>query len=615
MRSEQLNTADYERYDSLSRQLLIAKFKSFAKEKFLGSVRYEINSIDFIKESAKHFSIKLPANIGEFFIRLDAAPFYWICDSPVIQSAESLIKPKNKIISTNNFEDIKKFYSKWIMQKGDKDKQYFALSTLNLIERNTDKQNFLKNILYATVLSFDKTITSFDKAIQLMSEAEEILGNSNADNELKNEILYLINLFTGFIYLKDNLFEEANEKFTSAQIYKSPGITAIFYNAKTQSIIGNRERCAELLNELIDFDKSRFNYAVSFNALNLLNFFMSTAVMLNIFTDTDFAEYLPEIEIMMNAPSDTENDILSKLQIGLTKLEELNLNSYFDENIKPQIEFLNSFINTYKENKNLLISFSTEILPFKFADLLTQLTENIRTKAYQTVQASLEIFDEQIKDNEDHIKYLQREVKEIKSKYDAQLEKSIKSVEAGVNDTIAAVEYRVENLDSNKKYDPASAFNNTMVYNVIISLIIFIIGGFASGFVDSFQSGDNSADIFFDTIMSGAKWGGLTFILGLLVAMFSAVSSVWEKSNEKQRLIKMINHLKLQRDRQIKIVKEDHIRKMKSFEENHQERLKELEKEIEFLKEEKKLKAEHLEKEAEKEVSEISQKVNEMNII
>ena len=94
--------------EQLARELYVARYKSYGKEKFLDYVKYEIKYLDLLKESARHTSFNLPDLISDFFIRMDTAPYFWILDSNILTKAEETFRVSSKNILTagGNYGEI-----------------------------------------------------------------------------------------------------------------------------------------------------------------------------------------------------------------------------------------------------------------------------------------------------------------------------------------------------------------------------------------------------------------------------------------------------------------------------------------------------------------------------
>ena len=202
----QIESYEYDE-ELLSREMASAKLKNFAKENFQNLVRFDLSRIDFLKWISQHYAYNLPSEIDEYFININVAPYFWASNISMFSAIEKAFASQKKNNFSTNFPEIKKFYSHWVTEKETKEKEYYALYTINLIEHNSEKDNFLQNLLYATIVSFDKRIYSPDKAIILLDESQQILVDSALEEELKSKFLYLINLFTGFVRSEEHTSE------------------------------------------------------------------------------------------------------------------------------------------------------------------------------------------------------------------------------------------------------------------------------------------------------------------------------------------------------------------------------------------------------------------------
>lgn len=598
--------------EQLARELNVAKFKSYAKDKFLDYVKYDIKYLDLLKESARHAAFNLPELINEFFIRIDSAPYYWILDSNILNKAEDTFRASSKNILTagGNYGEIKKFYLKWLTQTNEKEKQYFALSTINLIERNINTNNFLKYLLNASIFAYDNKIFSPEKAEGLLEKSMQVIETSEVPHELQNEFLYLINLYYGFIELRIGNVDIANAKFETAQQYKNNGMTAVFYNALTEKILGNKDRTQELLTQIVIFDKHRFNFAIENNSLPLFNYFFNNANVYNIFYELRFADMLPEIEMIISSELLNEDKILHKLNKIIQNLSELRMHKYYNDPIKNELIFLETFLVHFKENRNILSYTAGSYLMQKFNRVIEQIAVQIEHHFNNSIETQLAIYDFGIEDGTETMKKMKSDIEDTRLKLKKGLESTIERINYHHKTAIANLEYKMEHLDSIKKFDPASAFNNSMVFNSVISLVVFIIGGFVGGFLETVNETYSISEMFSITIIAGIKWGGITFLLGLLISFVSSASAIWERANEKIKIQRDINYLKNHKEREIQQVKSETERSIKSFEKNYDARIASLEKKIEDLNKERKDRYEELKDQAKEEIKRLQNRLS-----
>ncbi len=610
MNLDQSNLYDIKAEEQLTGKLNVAKFKYFAKEKFQDFIKDRLSYVDLVQTSAKLSAYNIPREHGEFFIRLDNAAEFWILDSHIQNQAEELHKStsKNVIIKGGSFNEIKNFYNKWMTNKGDKEKQYFALTTINLIERDLNKNNFLKYFFYASILAFDKQIFSPEKATELLTKCREVVMTSAMDESLRKEYLYLIELYLGFVSLKTGDFALAKENFSEAKNQNPYGITATFYRAVAEKYLNNYDVAQDLLMNLLEYDRNRFKFAVDNNSLGLFSFFLQNAVFYNVFSEIAFADMVADLDLMITSNTGTYTDLFEKTNNILSRLEDLELSQYYSENISKKIEFLKKFILHFKESKNQMILVAGRQIYNKITNIVDAITERIKEHYLKLKDEEISIYNENIKESEDAVRILTNEIEESKIKIRNNQKETISKIEEHHNHIIEALEYRSENLETKNKFDPAAAFSNSMMMNVVVSIVVFFLGGFAGSFFGS--SGiDSYSSMFRDTMYEGVKWGGITFLIGIFVSLFSSASAVWERANAKQKILREISFVKNHKEREIQYYNKEYERKTKSFIENYQKRIEGHKEKIESLKEEKKEKEVEMNNYHDDEVAKISEKL------
>jgi len=103
---------------NLTRELEIAKFRNYGREKFSDLIKHEISFYDFIQHSSKFYSIELPKEISDYFLRIDIAPYFWLSEATLVQRIENLLNKKSEAYNfVSNHREVKNYYSKWLNQK------------------------------------------------------------------------------------------------------------------------------------------------------------------------------------------------------------------------------------------------------------------------------------------------------------------------------------------------------------------------------------------------------------------------------------------------------------------------------------------------------------------
>lgn len=603
---------DSELDDELSLEVSSAKFKNFAKEKFQDYVRYEVDYLELVKDSARGFAYNLPDEIGDFLIKYQYAPYFLTSDSPVLAKAEEAFRgtQKGSLTVVSNYNEIKKFYTKWLSQKTEKEKQYFALSTINLIERNGNERNFLKLILHASILTFDDRIFAPDKAAELLTKSEEILEDTKMPEDAKTEVHYLICIYKGFANLTKTDYERANECFRDALVHKPNGITALFYNAVAERKLGATDNALALISKVLDYDRTRLHFALDGNNLNLFHYFLRNAAIYNVFTEKEFSTMLKDIDFLISSSCHTDTDIIGELRNNITILDELDYKKFYSKEIKTLLAFVEKYIQKYNENKNALLGFAVEKLKDKMEKIIQLILRKIRLHYEKIVEEELKYFDEAINENNEEMVSFKEEKDEQVERMKKRLEDILKRVEEHRKDIISRLEYRIENLTNDSKFDPTSSFNNTMVFNAIISLLVFIVGGFTDGFINlSGSDVGNMGSLMAATMIAGLKWGGIAFVIGIMISMFSAASAIWERTSEKQKLVRDIAYVKSQKSKEVEVYKKDVAKKIEAIEQEYKERIEALEKENERVKDERQARQKELNEKNEKIIEETSERL------
>ena len=69
------------------------------------------------------------------------------------------------------FNYIKEYYKKWTYMVGPKDKKFYAISTLNLLKQESNKDFILNLLLHATILIFEESLFAPSEAEIILKKA------------------------------------------------------------------------------------------------------------------------------------------------------------------------------------------------------------------------------------------------------------------------------------------------------------------------------------------------------------------------------------------------------------------------------------------------------------
>lgn len=595
--------------EKYSFELLSARFKNLGKEKFQDYIRYDLTPVDYVKQCVMQFAAKIPKELGECPVLIDNLPVYWLTDLPILIEADEYFRRKGfvKLDGDVTITEIRKHYAKWVMQKNDKDREFFALATINLVERNTNKNNFVKMILAAIILAYDKRINSYSKANEYLNMAFDTLINLDIEDEVKNDYLYHIQILNAFIEMKQNNYNEAKDIFIESLNLKETGITSLFYLALCYKEIGSYDFAIDYINKLLQLDLQRLEFAISKSKLELFNLFLHTAFIYNIFKENKFSGMLNYIETFFDSLNIVDRKYLSRIHIMLGKLEDFRLKDYYTEQIITEINFLDLFIEKNRNNQNLLVYLVANIMNEKFTSVTEMIINTIKENKLEKLKDSLRVYDLQMNDTQEVLKFLRKANGEKRELIIKKNEETVTIIEEEYVVKFENVENMLKKLDTVDKFDTGKSFNNTMFYNLVISLMIFVVGGFGS----SYLSGDSSvSSSISDFIINGIKWGGITFFLGFIVSLFSAANTITDKASEKKRLEKKMEYLKLEREQMIKEFREEGNEKLKNFDIDYRKELDKEEGRLDKLKTEKNFRLQHLNDQVEEQIKEYREQMD-----
>jgi len=567
---------------TLSKELEIAKFRSFGKKKFGYFIKKNVDYDDFIYTATKHFSVSLPKEISEMFIRIETAPFFASFNSPVLERIENvLLKNKDSNNFIANHREIKNYFSQWITQKEDKGKNYFALTLINMVERNFIYQSFYNLVLYGIILTYEKSVYSPHKSIELFERSKELIHNLTIEKEEKSIILYLINLYEGFTYFKMYEYQNAYNKFTEALNVNPYGVSAKAYKGLTAVFLNNFDAAFDCLKGILEFDKQRFKLAINYNHLALFDFFYQTAAIYNVFSEDGFAPMLQDIDFLLRAQYSSEENCMQTTYAKLIDLCNLRNKHFYNDKIRSETEFLKKALDKYKDSKNGIIRIVEQYFKNKLLTLFEFLRSRIETYYYDQVKEEFFIFDKQIEQNKHQLELIHQENKDAIRKVEITKKEKEEIIKKEFGEKIKILEEKIQEIEKNKKYDSTQTFFNSMIFSVIFAFVVAFLGGIATMI---FGSGDESTAAL---IIKGAvRWGGGTFVIGIIISAITAISAQTDKLKKIGKLKKELERINKLQEEELKMLEEERLRTEQAYNKKFSERINNQEKIIDsFLKE------------------------------
>ncbi|RJQ58992.1 MAG: hypothetical protein C4517_13970 [Stygiobacter sp.] len=554
---------------AIGSEMLLSKFIKIGKDHFQIAPRNDSDPIALIKESIRFFSLDLPAEIKEIFISYNEAPLFWIFESSLLTQIEEFMKFNFKGIAyTELHKQMKENYSRWATTKLKSEREYYSTTTINFIERDVNKHNFFKMILKGIIFTYQSTYYSPTKALEMFTETFDLINTLRINEHTKAEIKYILKLYTGFLHLKENDYVSANAAFKDAIEIKSQGCTAKIYAALSEINLDNEDLATYHLREVFEYDVQRLSIALKTNNAGMFNYFFRNAFIYNVFYDKDFAKAHDSIQLILNEHRPLEGDLLEKCKENLEKIKKKKLDEYYDEEITKTFAFTEKIIPVYSRSRSTLLLAAYPEFRKKLNSIVEGIVSKVKEKFYAEVKESLASYDVVIKDNLSAEKHLLEELESFKVKSKEMLSEAIKNLQANYDSEAKILEEKIEQLPNMDRYNPRISLANNMTYNTVIAFIVFFIGGMSSYSNRVVDNASEFNSIFAQVLISGSKWGAISFLLGVLISIAMAGVIVMERFDVKSKLQRKLNYLRIEKEHTIADIKETSQHKEKIMVEN-----------------------------------------------
>ena len=333
----------------------------------------------------------------------------------------------------------------------------------------------------------------------------------------------------------------------------------------------------EHLREVLEFDQVRLQYAINYNLLSLFNFFYQNAVFYNVFAEDGFAQLLPDIDFLIRSHFSSESNSMEVTYSKLINLDNLRIKEFYDNSVIKETKFLKNALDQYQQKKTGLIRIVEQIFRDKLVTLIEYIRTLIETHYYDQIKEEINIFDKQIEQNKRQLDRIKLEMEDADKKIKINFEEAAEYLEEYITERSKMLEAKIENIDSDPRYNPSQVFYNSMLFTIFVAFLIFFVVGVITsitGYGEEIASGQLALKI-------GLKWGGITFAVGIFISIFSTFSTFWEKSAERRDLVEKLNQIKENEAEERELIKEDSERKKMVYEQKFKERLVTQEKIIE----------------------------------
>ncbi|MFN3693911.1 MAG: hypothetical protein ACK4UV_02795 [Ignavibacterium sp.] len=605
--SEEKTTYGFTQQDERKVDLLI-DFNRIKKNYFDFYLSRRKSFQEKINEYKKFFSLQLPVNLGELFVSENNTPLLWLFDNPFILSYENELKEKLSLFKIKHLNLKKYFYKVFTnedRQKNDININLFLGAAKSFYGINHFFVPFYKAIVFLYGSKNPDPLLSLEE----LRKAESMLVNLELSQKTKQELSYFLNLYSGFAHQKIAQYESAIEYFNAALDVNPFAVTARYSLLQNSLQVNDFESANHLSEKLFKLDLDRIKYSLEeCNAL-VFDYCITNPITPNLFLSNEFASVSVILEklITANLSHQISGELLEK---KLNNLVNLRLDDYYDSTLKSSFSFLKYVFLEQKNSSSVFFKMLLPDIEKKFLFAIEKLKSLINEKALENCYQELKAYDEIVQDSIRSKEQLEKEIVEYKEDLQKKLAASIKAVEEYTAQAIQETEYNLTHAHEMDKFNPTVAFNNAMIYNLVVSVIVFLIGAIAGYFNNSHISSMEFYEMFSSVLITGAKWTSITFIFGVFVASGISVFVLAEKATYKQNLKRKINELKKEKEISIDILKKEAARKEKSMSENLSERIETYKRRIEELKVEKAEREKHLKAKAEESIKPLIERID-----
>jgi|GEM_PF-3848559 len=565
-----------------------ANFKSLGYKSFEVEAEESNNPIGFLQQCLHFEKFHLPFPYDENLIKFEFAPIILTSSSEPISILENYSKAScGKEFILDYFSYIKEFYFKWTIVDSPSEKKYFALSALNSLKRSEYNKYILNTILHAVILLFEKSVYDSEAAEYQLKNALLLLESVEIDDKQKKKLEYLLNIFYGFLFLKRNDTESAIEKFSNAYAIKPNGVNAAFYLALSHARLHNTGIAEEYIRNVYDYDQKRISLVIERNHQGMLDSLVHNPATSYFF---EFIEFSGFIDLFKNISERNKNIAvveLNNMRIKISRLKDIWIGEYFEGEIIESLNFLETILQLYNGTENVIFLGTSNLLANKFNSLIGSIRHEIKVRTDAEVEEKLEIYDRRIENGVNETQRLNNEMIKFKEKIKNNIKESSERITKTSASYINAIEMEIQNLGNVDKFNHKSTFNSTITYSVIISLIIFMVGGLASYVNNSEVNAWDFKSVMSIVFSGGLKWSAVSIFIGTLVSFILAASTMLEKSKRKLMLMREIGTIKSNKEKELEILKIKAEEKERMLEERYVHKINEYNLRLKDLKEQK----------------------------
>ncbi len=594
--------------ESLSFEAERLEFSRIRKLYFENFISGNRSAAEKILEMKQFFSnFENPLNYEPFIDEADI-PLLWSWDNPYIIAFENELKEKLSLFRSKHIE-LKKHFSKIFLEE-DKNKKEINLKLfLGLTKSFFGINHILIPLLKSIVFLYNKSSINYDLALKELNDSENMLVYLDPSKSCKKVFTYLINLYKAYAYNKIGSYNEAEERINIC-LYSNPnGINIHFFRCNFYTKLNQFDKVEDSLNKIVSLDLEKIKNALDKNNLNQFYYSLQNPTLPNIFNFNNLASINKIINKVLSTNFD-KKITFDNLEKRISAINEINLVEYLDDTFIEKIIFLNHIFSDKNNINTVFFKLIIPIIEDTFLHLVENLKENVKKNYYAELYSKLNDYDKRIRELNNKKNELSDELIKLKEQAEKKMQESIKLFDESISNAIAESEQLLSNVDLESKLNPFEALQNSMIYNFISSIFVFLLAIFANYINIDNNLSSKAYSVMSYLIIEGIKWAAITFLIGIVISLVYAMFVFIEKTNFQQNLKRKIAQLKKEKEFNIDLIRKDFNKKISALTEENNSKRELYEKRIEELRKEKLETENSLKAKAEQNMQPIMDKIN-----
>lgn len=541
-----------------------------------GSVTSSLMHVRKIIEKSDALRLKKVDQLNDYAVPVRDFPLLLLCDKEMLERYESWLKNESEtsVSLINIYYKARDYYLSWCNALTVSDKKKYSSLLSELCDGGISSRLFMAEIFRVLILLGLKEFRPFALASGYLLNIVRHVESLRLGEDFLGRINYLLSNISGYISLLQEDYSYAVSRFSQAMKDSHRSITGRYYCCLSAMHLGDKETAIKNARDILFFDVDCLRYAIDNSDIRLFGLFLRNPEILNLFSEDEFAAMSAELEGLFAGFWYKHDNYASSLKNAVAKLRTLGLEEFYTPEILRKFTFLDKIFTEFSDCDSLLFRMSLKILRDNYNQVVNFLMKSVRSDFSDVIRSRLDQYDEKIMHIGNSIEQLQEYYNAAEESAKIEVDNEIQAAEIRIKKDMAGYYEELKNIDKDPRYDSMHSFKNGMLYDVVISAIVIILISFSrlsylSGLSPTLKSSGHIENPFF----TGLKWGGISFLIGWILAVGIAVSVVLRKSNASRILRNKLTNQANIREQEFRRIREAKSNQLKMLEERVKQKI------------------------------------------